>query len=212
MKGLVLKDFYAVGSFWKSFLPMVALLALQRLALRMDESFVTIISLLIAVMFVMQLGFVDERSEWDRYVTSRYAPRMRVVSARYIVALAIMLAGVACGVAINVVCNIVLGQAVFNFSSMLLLAASIITAVFVAAVMLPVNYKLGAYKARFVVAVIFLVPYMVLVLNAKKIVGWGGTLPAGSGFWLMCIAFAAAGLCYAVSWLASAAVYKNKEF
>ncbi len=203
MKGLLLKDLYALWGYMKAFLFLELLLSLCA-RFTGDSSFLVFYPCILSGLLSMSLIACEENEKWSTYVLTLPCSRRQVVSAKYLLSLGLSLGTTALILLVQLT---VPGRATDIRSLFLtLLSLSLLPP----AVLLPFVYKLGAEKGR-------LAYYMVMggfcgllaLLDTEKMIeaigGSSSLLPGNATVLLMAIGI------FACSWLLSIRFYQNRE-
>lgn len=216
MTGLVLKDLLVARKTLRAYaLFLLAYLALTAMG-ALELSFV--ISMINVIVMMLPIGAFayDEQAKWDRYALTLPLGRRRVVGARYLFVLLILLAAFAFGLLSSVLLSISRPADLPEALATVLVSTG--AGLLIADIVLPLNYKLGPERARpYLYAVIFL-PWVGLFaldrLGALERIdlSWVDALPTASALGLFSLVPAAALIGLAVSWLISCRIVDRKEF
>lgn len=214
MTGLIVKDFLILRKTLKSYLLIIGLYAALSALGMFSISFVAaFISVMVMVLPISAFAY-DEQAGWDRCAMSLPLGRRRVVTARYLFILLTALVSFAGGAAVSVI------MAIAKTEDMVELLATILTTVgvglVVAAILLPLCYKLGAERARPYLYLVLFLPMVAIFLAYRMGVHVDTSAldrmspPAQIGFFSL---IPLGGLALiAVSWLISCRVVEKKEF
>lgn len=206
MKGLLYKDLIMTMKYCRTFL-LVTAIFVAALVVEPDNGFYMAYPCLFVSMIPVTLISYDERDKWDQFSGILPASRGQLVSAKYLVGLLVQLAVlVLSGIAWFVGLNRAGTFAAREYLSALVILMSV--ALLVPAILLPCIFKLGVEKGRmayYIVMGLFgagtaMVAFSDVDLNAVAFPAWGA-----GGIFLVC-----SGL-YALSWLLSIRIYRNKE-
>ncbi len=214
MTGLIYKDFLVLNKTIKSYVLIIVLYTVLGGLGMFNASF--IVAFLSVMIMVLPLSAVayDDQAGWDRCAMSLPLGRRRVVTARYLFILLMMLGVAAVGAVGCVVISISDGTNAVEIAASLLGSMGI--GLFVVAVLLPLCYKLGAERARpFMIAVCFL-PMIALFLAYRLGVHvdlsfLDGLEPVDALGYFALIPLAGMAL-MAASWLISCRIVEKKEF
>lgn len=125
-------------------------------------TFVTSFLSVLVMLLPMSAFAYDEQARWDRYAMSMPLGRRAVVGARYLFSLILALFASACGLLTCVLLFILeKGDLVENLSTIL---SSLGVGIWLAAILLPLCYKLGPERARPYMYVVIFVPIIALFL------------------------------------------------
>lgn len=211
MTGLVASNFYSMQDNIKLSLLIALPIAIVPLLIG-DASLVAMIIAIQTFIFASNTGTslkMDEASKWNKFEITLPVTRRAIVSARYISFIALIVMGAAAGL-VTVGLQSVWGelsweQLLFGYSFGLQLALSTIAIVY------PLILKLGAEKsdtllftaAGIAVAIRFLVWYL-LHLSDSTIAFRSSTVDV--------VSLILALIMFAVSYVVSVIIYRNKEF
>lgn len=169
MKGLIKKEIYALGVYKRSFLLILAFGLLFTWTMNAGSFYLPIMCLVILLSNILTCFTTDEAAKWDRYVIAMPLSRLKIVLARYIVyfgmTILFMLIAFALDSAISLLKNspIIIAEQLSACGGITLLA------LLLGALVIPICYKLGAEKARFVVTIVYILPFVALVLFTHRI-------------------------------------------
>ncbi len=146
MKGLLLKDWYMMKKYCKSYIIIAAAFTVLSLASKGNMFFVFYPCLLCGVIPVNLLGY-DERSRWMQYSGTMPYTKAQLVSAKYLIGLLsqtamLLVMGIAQGIKTTVS-----GDFVWN-DFIVLMLMMLIMATLTSSISLPFIFKLGVEKGR----------------------------------------------------------------
>ncbi len=208
MKGLIIKDLYALKSYGIIYaLPLVIFAAVLVFE---GASTVCMLPCLLLGILPSSLQAADEGSKWLQYSACLPYTRSQIVSAKYFVSLILNL-GAAFVLLIGNTLNIVFVNRDFSQLAMLpMWAALYLTAGVFGSLCMPFIFWLGVEKGRIV--------YMVfcgLMGACMGVIGaWSADLVLGeipNIAVIMAAVFAIAAALFAISWAASIAVFKKRQ-
>ena len=155
MTGLIWKDFMVSKRTVKAYLGIMIFYAALTVMGMFSVSFVTAFVSVMLIMLPISAFAYDEQAKWDRYAMSLPIGRSRVVGARYLFTLLIVLVSLAfallAGVAVAVTGKGDLMEVLV--SALTTLAAGLL----IADVLLPLCYKVGPERARpYLYALVFI--------------------------------------------------------
>ncbi len=155
MTGLIWKDFMVSKRTVKAYLGIMIFYAAMTVMGMFSVTFVTAFVSVILIMLPISAFAYDEQAKWDRYAMSLPIGRSRVVGARYLFTLLIVLVSLAfallSGVAVAVTGKGDLMEVLV--SALTTLAAGLL----IADVLLPLCYKVGPERARpYLYALVFI--------------------------------------------------------
>ena len=207
MKGLLLKDWYMMKKYCRTYV-LVVLLFLAVSVLNAESMFFAFYPCLLCVMIPVTLLGYDEKSRWLLYSGALPYSRKQIVSEKY-------LTGLFLQAAVLIITGIV--QAVkmsaagsFSAGSFLLLMFSILfVSAFASSIPMPCIFKYGVEKGR--------IAYYVMVgfvcasgTLASKVFGKLSPSGGNKALTYLILAFAAAGV-YILSWYLSVIFYEKRE-
>ena len=207
MKGLILKDLYMMVKYFRNYL-LILLVFLAVSFVQEENLFFAFYPFLLCGMIPVNLLAYDERSHWDIYCSTLPVTRDMVVSAKYLIGLAVQ------GVVFLVSA---IGQAVriamkgsFDWESYLVLMSLMaMLSLFSSSITLPFMFKLGVEKGRMAYYVMIGV-----VCGGAAIAGFAfneqlqATIPFGV---VLALGVVLAAAVYALSWYLSIIFYRKRE-
>ena len=203
MRAMILKDMLCLKKQAKSVL-LVLLVWLVISVTTVNGQFFCALSIIYFILLPMTTLSYDERSHWDSRALTMPVTRAQMVLGRYAVALLMGLAMLALGAVVTLYTDGVGGLPACLVFFML--------GIFMLSLCMPMMLKLGVEKARILVTLCYLVPFLGLLLAAKLGADFEGLFSrlntAGAAAAGMAAALAA--LCVSVS--ISIGIYKRKEF
>ncbi len=146
MKGLLLKDWYMMKKYCRSYLLIAAVFIAVSLFSTDNLFFVFYPCLLCGMIPVNLIGY-DERSRWMQYSGTMPYTKAQIVSAKYLIGLLaqvtmLIVTGIAQGIKMTVAGNFVFGEFV------VLMLLMLIVATITSSISLPFIFKLGVEKGR----------------------------------------------------------------
>lgn len=177
MIGLLIKDFYSLRQYSKTVLILLAFFAL--ISTMVDNPAVFMEGFIIYMSLTMTITSFsyDALAKWDRYALSMPVGRKEVVASKYLLSVILCLGGAIVSFLISAAVlkfNPVEG---FGMREQIYLTVGIIgTAFFFSGILLPMIYKIGIEKARFLLVVVFGAPMAVLLVLSRL----GVTMPPAS--------------------------------
>ncbi len=174
MKGLILKDFINLKKNIKIFSVLIIIYGVMSFASEDAGLFSSTLTILFAVL-VMSLYSYDEMAKWDGYALTMPLSRDTIVQGKYLMMLLLTLIGAIVGLSFTFVMNIVSENSISMMDSLLNsgIGASII--IFFYSIAIPFITKLGIEKARMIVMVIYLIPF-ILTITIKKAIESGNVI------------------------------------
>ena len=209
MTGLVLKDILVLRKSLRTYLLFLIFYFIMALLDLFSIAFITAFVQVIVMILPMSSFAYDEQAKWDRYAMTLPLGRRAVVGAKYIFVVLMILVAAAFALLSCVALSITTAESVeenllSGVASLSLLAVELT---------LPLNYKLGAERARpFLFAIIF-IPVILFVLAARA--GWLDGLDQLSPdvvLPLLCLIPLLLLLGLPVSYLVSCRIVEQKEF
>lgn len=177
MKGLILKDIYNAMTQGKALIFMIVIFGVC-FANAASGTLIMMCTIYAAVMVVNNLA-LDEMCSWEVYALTMPVTRSQLVLSKYIVSVAYSLCGILLGIVMTAALR-VLGFGQGQSSPELILAISVtglaMATVFIA-LLIPVNFKFGVQKGRFV------------LLGIAALIGGGGVMLSGNEGSKIMIAF-----------------------
>lgn len=213
MTGLVLKDLLMMRKTLKTYMFFFAAYLAMSVVGIFPISFATsIITLIITILPISAFSY-DEMAKWDRYAASLPLGRRKIVGARYLFILLLILLAAAFGLAATVISSIIEEG---NMLEMLLTMLVILTyGLALNDIVIPLTYKLGPERSRSYLYIIIFAP-MVLFFLALRLelldLSVFNAIPEETVI-LFCGMLPIAGLAgLGLSYLLSCHIYEKKEF
>ena len=209
MKGLLLKDWYAIKSYCLYTLFIVLVFALLGGAMQ-GNFFFTFYPLIFISVIAMNLIAYEEKEKWDQYAATLPYTKAQIVSSKYIVSLCLGL----CTVVLSGISQYV-GMIVSNtyntekLLSYLMIFVSL--ALLPAAFLLPFIYKFGVNKGRIAYYVVIIVSCGVIGGIASVDSIGSASAVSASQISIFVIVAVASAVIYALSWMLSIRFYQNRE-
>ena len=165
MTGLVLKDILVLRKALKTYLLFLIFYFVMALLDLFSIAFITAFVQVIVMMLPMSSFAYDEQAKWDRYAMALPLGRRTVVRAKYAFVVLMLLAAAAFALLSSVVLSITSAEPVEENLAAGVGALSV--GLLAVDLTLPLNYKLGAERARpFLFAILF-IPVILFVLAAR---------------------------------------------
>ena len=212
MRGLIYKDFCLLKSVSKLLFIMLLVFGGTGIAQGEISMFTTMITMMLFVMPINCFSY-DQLAGWDNFVAASPVSRRSTVAARYLVvlllgAVAFLLTTLFGWIGSWIRPEIQMGEVLM--STVAILAVGII----MAALMFPAIYKLGVEKSRMVMVLLFLVPFVAILLLGQLFQIGEIELPAVDESLVMGgvgLSLPLALLLFFLSYLLSAHFYSRKE-
>ena len=207
MKGLLLKDWYMMKKYCRSYLVIAAVFIAISL-LSSDNMFFVFYPCLLCGMIPVNLLGYDERSRWMQYSGTMPYTKSQLVSAKYVIGLVTQLAmmfviGIAQGIKMAIAGNFVLGE--FAVLLLLLLIVSTLTS----SISLPFIFKWGVEKGR--IAYYVMIGFVCAASAfASDLFDSRMQMTIQPNAFLAILAIAGVGV-YILSWYLSIVFYKRRE-
>ena len=206
MKGLLLKDLYMfIKYYWANALVMALFVILS--VNDPDNVMFLVFPCVLGGSLPVTLLSYDERSHWNDYCGTMPCTKREVVSAKFIVALAVQ------GAAMLLILLVQGMQMAFtgtvDGAQLLMKAAMLCAASSASVVMLPLSFKYGVEKGSIAYYVLVGMICAVSFLVSGKAEDVALSMPAGEWLWLGLMAFAA--VLYALCWFLSVRAYEKRE-
>ena len=211
MTGLVLKDILVLRKSLRTYLLFLIFYFIMALLDLFSIAFITAFVQVIVMILPMSSFAYDEQAKWDRYAMTLPLGRRAVVGAKYIFVVLMILVAAAFALLSCVALSITAAEPVEE--NLLSGVASLSVGLLAVELTLPLNYKLGAERARpFLFAIIF-IPVILIVLAGRA--GWLDGLDQLSPdvvLPLLCLIPLLLLLGLPVSYLISCRIVDQKEF
>ena len=160
MKGLLLKDFYALWLYRTSMLLMLAVVAGFSYFMNSATTFAPMMLAMYLMIMSTTLFQADDTAKWDRTARSAPLSARTLVAARYLFLLLATLAVLGAGFAVGSAVAALGGQQNWLLPLLATCGVMALMVLLCFSLMAPVLYKLGAEKGRMAALLIFLVPYL----------------------------------------------------
>ena len=211
MKGLILKDLYAMGSFYRNTLfSMVIVCGCFGFSLGAEG--VTAATAIMCATMVVSTFALDERCGWPGFAAALPVARKESVLAKYAVHVIYCFAGTLMGFVISIVVNMFAEQKLSIAELGICAAVSFGISMLFGFVIIPIIFRFGAEKARFIMMAVIALPTIAVYLLADR-TDFGGIEFTDMGIKLI---YAAVILGFILIGMASCAIsikiYSKKEF
>lgn len=207
MIGLLLKDIYLMKGVLRFYLLVFVLFTVLAALGVIDVSFVAMYTGLMVIMMPVSTFSLDEQARWSGYAAALPGGRGAVVSAKYLFLLVMIAAGLLLGLACGLLAGMLNGGAASVGTLLPPLAAIMVCGLVFNLILLPVVFRIGAEKGRYVMIILFFVIFAAAALAVRE---FGLPEPAQ----LAPKAFPAVLLLillFAASYAASRFIYRRKE-
>ena len=157
----------------------------------------------------------DERAKWDKYSLTMPVSRKQIVAGKYLLGLLVL----AAGGALSLISVLLMGSADVS-ENLITVAVLLGVCLLYISILVPVVFKLGTERARYVMMIIIFVPFLVIVPAAKFMGGAAAEQNAfflSSGFGmadarLLAVGFLLfSGLMLALSYRIAVSIYSKRE-
>ncbi|EHL05639.1 hypothetical protein HMPREF0322_03659 [Desulfitobacterium hafniense DP7] len=162
MKGLIIKDIFALRQQGKILLALLVFYAVYSVVFK-NLSMLAAIIVLLCVMLPITTMAYDEKSKWDKYALSMPIQRKTIVLGKYLVAIMAEFLGV---VAVGVLGGFIVlftGEMAIKELIMMTLVIAGIGLLFLALI-LPILFKFGVEKARLIMLLVLFIPSMLVMM------------------------------------------------
>ncbi|MEK4228783.1 ABC-2 transporter permease [Solibacillus sp. FSL H8-0538] len=156
MQALLLKDILMLQ---KQIKMMLWLLLIISIAAFIFEQGVMLISvaLIFGTLQVTTVFVFDESCQWDKFAGSLPVNKKDIVQSRYVLGFVLTIGSLLIVTPILFIVNLFTMQLPFHYV-VALLAVSLFGALFMLAILLPINIKFGSQKGRLITTCVFLLP------------------------------------------------------
>lgn len=207
MKGLILKDWYMMKKYCRSYL-FIAVVFIAVSLVNNDNMFFMFYPCMLCGMIPVNLLAYDERSRWVQYSGTMPYTKTQIVSGKYLIGLLALLTtlivtGVAQAVKLMIAGDFILGD--FTVLMLLMLIVSMLTS----SISLPFIFKLGVEKGRNAYYVMIGFVCGASVLASRLFSGQLG-IEIKPNLVLAILAVVGIGI-YIFSWYMSIVFYKKRE-
>ncbi len=204
MKSLLLKDFYMIAAYCRSFL-LVLVIFLVTFAATGRNLFLLVFPVVLMVMIPVTLHSYDEKSGWTVYARALPYRKRAIVAERYV--LVLILLGVVMLLNSGVALATLSGrQALVPEEFLSMLAVMLSIGILCPCITLPCAYRFGSEKGRFIFLGIVMLAS--LAFTSVSVGGISGSPSAlSTSLWLPL----AAALLLPVSYLLSVRFYERRE-
>lgn len=210
MKGLLLKDFYMTIKYCKFLLLIIALFIVVSVFDR-SMAFWVVFPIVLASTFPVTIMSYDERCGWMSYSDTLPCTRTQVVSSKYILSIiAVTITGFLIAI---VQAFLGLKNGTFEIMEYVPLVTSVFSLGLISpALMMPVIFKFGVEKGRimyYLVIALFVglgMAFSIILSTSENSNSINQILTSG-----YIVVFSMTIIIFAVSWLLSIQIYKNRE-
>ncbi|MDL2218737.1 ABC-2 transporter permease [Ruminococcaceae bacterium OttesenSCG-928-O06] len=213
MKGLVLKDFYVMQYYKKNVLIMLAMVVVLSIVMPGGYTFAPIMLMMYMMMISASLQTFDERAGWDKYAATLPCGPKAIVGARYLFYVLAMVVFMVAGFALGGILALVRG-AEAGWLPELAASFAVVSGLMllVLAISTPIAYKWGAERARVLMIVVMMVPYLAVILLLPYLEPFFTRIGDANSMLLLGVAAGVFLLLFVLSFFLSARIYAKKEF
>ena len=204
MKGLLLKDFYLLASYCKSFL-LISAVFIGLFVVEPSNFFFLLMLCIMLGMLPTTLLSYDEREHWNVYSQVFPVTRGQYVSVKYLIGL---LCSVLVALVVAAICLIR-----FEAGALLpLLCISLARSLIPAALLLPLSFRFGTEKARYLyLAFIALAAFAgAFLITGGEGAAAASALDPAAVTWMVPLLGAGGAALYGLSWLLSIWIYQRR--
>lgn len=164
MKSLIIKDLYNIGHNVKSMILIVLFFAVMFIPSSQVGSYIAICCVLCTTMVITTFSF-DDFSGWDRYAMIMPVTKKELVAGKFVVLL--IFSGIGClsSLVLGTVGSLIFHKIGFDWESisgiLVMALGSFAIAVVLGSISLPLVFKFGAEKARMLLMVSFVIPFLI---------------------------------------------------
>lgn len=208
MRGLLLKDYYMLMSYFKTYLLIVGVMVIVVMFSSSSTPIFIIYPIIMANMLPISLFNYDEMSHFDKYYQTMPISKAQYVSGKYLVSLifqllTIFVFAVAFGISFVMDSKFEMNKLLSLISFMMFLVGVL------PSILLPFVFKFGSEKGRMfyllITAIVAGIAAYFVNQDSMISLNFGGDLPGLALMLVMMVAI------YFVSWLISVKVYSKKE-
>lgn len=164
MTGLLKKDYFLLKSNLKTYIIVVLFYIILGFVSDNASMIASMLIMLFAMQAITTLSW-DDNAKWEPYALTMPVSRHLLVLAKYIFSFLLVITGVILSTISSLV-SCLLSHTAYSLSDFILpLVFACIYSVFMA-ILLPIIFKLGVEKARTVMYIIFIVPFLLIVGGA----------------------------------------------
>ena len=211
MRSLLMKDLYCIRGYMKQMAFILLFMSMMAVVLR-SPSLVCFFLVFACMSLVISCMNIDEKNKWERYALTLPIRKRDIVKSKYLL---LLLMGAAAEI-LSILLNLLI-CVLFDSSSVQEAVVSSLVVFFVYfyifSFTLPVVYRYGADKARYVMMAVVLIPTVGFSLLFRLFPQLENiSVTSGNVFVLCALAAALAAVLYLISYQLSLKVYEKKEF
>ena len=159
MKGLLIKDFLLLRSYGKSLLLMFLLFLI--IGATSGPAFIVGIVMIESVMLAVSTFSYDDMAKWNSYMLAMPVSRKTAVREKYALAFLLSLIGIVLSIAAGIAAGALRGNIDLKEVAATVGGCFIAACLYVS-VMIPMTYRFGAEKMRFLLLAVFFVLFFVV--------------------------------------------------
>lgn len=219
MKGLILKDIYAVKKTLKQFVLLLLFFTIYCIVIKNNS--MLMMCIIYVPSCVVTAFYYDDTSNWNKYALTMNISIKTFVGSKYILLLLLSLVSFIVTSILNIVLTLIVGTGEISISeSLVIFVAILLFTVLAHSVVIYYNFKNGSEKARFVMMIAYVIPAAVIFLLYKAAtifltesqIGEVIYFAVNNYILLAIIVVILVIVCTYISFLKSVSVIKNKEF
>lgn len=212
MKGLILKDLYSMRSYQKILLLLAVIVIGMCTIGNFSTVYIPNMFMVYLLMMSVTIFSSDEACNFDRAAISMPLSRKQIVTARYLTLLILLALIAVLGFALTAAISLVKGTTGWLAETGAGLGLLLLIILFVTSLIFPLSYKVGTEKARYVMVLIFIAPYLLVFSLLPHLQNWVITLSAGAqGLLVAAAALFIVGM-FVGSYFLSQKIYAKREF
>lgn len=213
MKGLLLKDLNMLKGYGKQYGIVFAIMSVWAISMK-SISFVSMYSILLGGMLVLSTMTLDEAVNFNRWALTTPVGVKGLIGAKYVLLICTVSAGCGIGLLLNVTLGAFLGGVQRDAVETIPVVAALFFIAY--SITLPVSFKFGVEKSRYIYVVILSL-VAVVVFGLAKILDGLGVLEKIDGSDTACLValcgmLAVSVLVLVISYRVSIQVVRNKEW
>lgn len=207
MKGLILKEILQLRNYKKTIMILLAFLMIFSIVNK-NFSFASALIVVVSVMMVMTGFAYDDMAKWDGYVLSMPLKKNKIVLCKYILSILLAALGSLVSIILGYFMDIITNNN-FSYEDLLGIGVSVEAALILVSILIPLIYKFGVEKSRYILMMIFLLPTIIaLVFGSNSI-----SMPSEDEIIILLKASPIITvLIFIMSYLISSSIYESKEF
>ena len=168
MKGLILKDLYAIGSFYRNML-FFMIIVCGCFGFSLGAEGVAAGTAIMCATMIVTTFALDERCGWPAFAAALPVTRKESVQAKYAVHVIYCFAGTFLGFVISIVVNVFAEQKLSVAELGICAVVSFAIAMVFGFVIIPIMFRFGAEKARFIMMAVIALPTIAVYMLADKV-------------------------------------------